>query len=244
MGRHTHSVSESPQRPTSPMGRPGSATTAPRQSRALPWRLAQPLLPLIVPVMLLLVAIASPITSATALAAPLSGQGPGVTVSPNTGPAGTHIIVSGTNFNPGDHVTVGYTTGTCSPSVTTITGANGTVDGNGGVVINTTWPSVPNGTYTICVIDGSKAYPSNPFTSTSQNAPAITVSPNPVASSQQERCKAPTSCWAMSTPFRFSMGHRGRMAAPPAPGRPPSIAMARLPLPSMRHLSHRTPIWW
>src|SRR5579875_958308 len=188
MGRHTHSVSTSPQRAPH-LANQADARPASRQSRALP-RLARPFLPLLAPVAMLAVLLTGSLATAPVLAAPLSGQGPGVSVSPNTGPAGTHITISGTNFHSGDTVTAGYTnSGSCSSGVTPITGATGTVDSNGGVVINTTWPSVPNGTYTICVTDGSKSYPSNPFTSTSQNPPAITVSPNPVASSAQVTVK-------------------------------------------------------
>ncbi|MEO7002602.1 MAG: hypothetical protein ABI068_12380, partial [Ktedonobacterales bacterium] len=56
-----------------------------------------------------------------------SGKGPALVVTPDNGPVGTHLSLNGSSFHPGDTITVGYTTGTCSPSVTTISGATGTV---------------------------------------------------------------------------------------------------------------------
>ena len=105
-----------------------------------------------------------------------SGKGPALVVTPDNGPVGTHLSLNGSNFHAGDTITIGYTTGTCSPNVTTISGATGTVAGDGSINISFTWPATGTGDFTLCAIDGSNAYPSsNKFHVTSANAPAITV---------------------------------------------------------------------
>ncbi|HEX9057619.1 MAG TPA: hypothetical protein VF818_08815 [Ktedonobacterales bacterium] len=132
----------------------------------------------------LLIALALALT----MASPAFAGGvvnPGISVNPGTGASGTSVTLSGTNFPPGDSVSVGYSTGGCSSGVTAIAGGTGTVDASGNVAIIFNWPDGTMGSYTICATDNTthSSYKSaSPFQALP--APTVTIS-NPVYSGQQ-----------------------------------------------------------
>jgi IPT/TIG domain-containing protein len=114
-----------------------------------------------------------------------SGRGHAITVAPDNGPAGTNVTVTGAAFPSNSDVTIGYGSGGCDSGVTTISGATGKTDANGGLKVSFGWPSTPAGEYKVCVTVGGATYPSdNTFTATSPNAPTITVT-SPVAAGAQ-----------------------------------------------------------
>src|SRR5487761_960768 len=114
-----------------------------------------------------------------------SGHGHGISVSPDNGPVGTHVTVTGSGFTAGAAIIVGYSSGDCSSGVTTISIPASTVGSDGSVNIGFQWPSTQPGDYRICVTTGGATYPSdNVFHSTSASAPSITVT-SPVAAGAQ-----------------------------------------------------------
>jgi hypothetical protein len=151
-----------------------------------PWRAA---LLLTVPLLALMALLAMP---SAALARGAGGGGGSVSISPGTGPVGTHITITGAHLTPGTPVQVGFATGDCSSStVTVIQGATGTVNGDGTITITVTWPQTSTGSFTICVVDtssGKTHQGDNPFQVLSVMPADITVS-NPVTSSQQVTIK-------------------------------------------------------
>jgi hypothetical protein len=145
----------------------------------------------IAPLMTLLVTAASPVaTHAHALGGDGGGGGGGggqgsFTVTPDNGPAGTHVMISGSGFPANSDVTVGYGSNGCTSGVTTIAGATGKTDGGGKLKVSFGWPSTPAGKYTVCVtVSGTTTPSDNQFTATTPNAPAITVT-TPVAAGGQ-----------------------------------------------------------
>src|SRR5258708_38913482 len=54
---------------------------------------------------------------------PTPGPVPGIALSPSSGPVGTHVSASGTNFHAGDHISIGYSTRNCGSGVVPISGA-------------------------------------------------------------------------------------------------------------------------
>lgn len=115
-----------------------------------------------------------------------SGAAPGVNVSPSSGPVGTHVSVTGSHFKAGDKIVVGFSSGDCKSGVTTIAGAEGTVDGDGTFIIPFVWPNTPEGKYVVCAIDqtnGNTYKSANPFQVLSTNSPAITIN-GPVQAGQ------------------------------------------------------------
>lgn len=127
-------------------------------------------------VAMLVAALGFGLFAGTALA---GGGGPGISISPATGPVDTHLTVSGSKFNPGDKVQIGYTSGTCDSGVTIISGASGTADSSGSVQIPVTWPASGKGSFTVCAQDttNNHSYGSSAkFNVTDPSAPSITIS--------------------------------------------------------------------
>lgn len=109
-----------------------------------------------------------------------SGPGPqaSLTLTPTSGPAGTHISVSGSSFGAGDSVTFGYTSGDCS-TATPIAGSDTKAGADGTFTVVIVWPSIANGKYFLCAKDttnGSSYKSGTPFESLGQDAPSISVS--------------------------------------------------------------------
>lgn|GEM_PF-3452580 len=113
------------------------------------------------------------------------GSTVGITISspnPASGPAGTKVVVSGSNWVPGTTVSVsiGTTNGTCD-STTPVNGATATVNDTGSVQIAFAWPSQPTGKYTLCGFGtgaSSNGVPSdNTFEALSTSSPSI-ILPN------------------------------------------------------------------
>jgi hypothetical protein len=119
-----------------------------------------------------------------ALAQPLSGTNGAVSISPDSGPVGAHLTVTGEHFKAGDPIQVGYTTADCT-TMTTIGGATGTTGHDGSFTIGVIWPNTQQGSFTVCAQDTAtgKNYPSpNPYNVLSAAAPALTVSPQTIHS--------------------------------------------------------------
>jgi MYXO-CTERM domain-containing protein len=115
-----------------------------------------------------------------------SGAGPGITVTPDSGSVRTHVSVNGSHFKAGDKIVVGFSSGDCSSGVTIISGAEGTVGGDGRFIIPFAWPNTPKGTYAVCAIDQTNGHSyksSNPFQVLSTDPPTITIS-GPVQAGQ------------------------------------------------------------
>ncbi len=115
-----------------------------------------------------------------------SGAGPGVSITPDSGSVGTHVSVHGSNFKAGDKIIVGFSSGDCSSGVTNISGAEGTVGGDGTFIIPFVWPSTPKGSYKVCAIDqtnGNTYTSDKPFQVLSTDPPSITIS-GPVQAGQ------------------------------------------------------------
>src|SRR6478672_12718270 len=113
------------------------------------------LVALIAPLVLLLALIATP---GNALA---SGRGHGITVTPDNGPAGTHVTVTGSGFTGGASITVGYSSGDCSSGITVISGATGTAGSDGSANVSFQWPSTQPGDYHVCLTTGGATFPSD-----------------------------------------------------------------------------------
>jgi hypothetical protein len=134
---------------------------------------------LIAPLLVMLALVATP------GAVQASGRGHGISVTPDNGPAGTHVSVTGSGFTGGADVTVGYSSGDCSSGVTVISGATGKAGSDGSVDISFAWPSTQPGDYHVCLTTGGATFPSdNVFHATSADAPSITVT-SPVAAGAQ-----------------------------------------------------------
>jgi hypothetical protein len=120
-----------------------------------------------------------------------SGTQATAAVDPASGPVGTQVTVQGANFHSGDQIQVGYAAGSCSGTITIISGATGTIDSAGKFTVKFVWPLTSAGSYTVCVIDTTNGHTyssSNPFTVTSTTPPSITAS-SPVKSSQSVTVK-------------------------------------------------------
>lgn len=135
------------------------------------------------PLLVLLVIVAPALAARPAFASGGGNSTVTLTISAPTtlsGPAGTSVTVSGSNWSPGANVTmkVGSAAGNCATS-TTIPGATGTADGNGAVQVSFPWPSLPNGSYPVCGF--GKGAPAggvvsgNLFTETGQAAPTLSL---------------------------------------------------------------------
>jgi hypothetical protein len=108
-----------------------------------------------------------------------------ISVSPAVGAPGSTITLTGDNFPPNDAVQVGYASGGCKGTITTITGATGTTDSHGNVTVVFTWPPTGPGSYDICVTDTTThkvGQATGNFTAV--QTPSISVS-NPIYSGQQ-----------------------------------------------------------
>jgi hypothetical protein len=101
-------------------------------------------------------------------------------LTPSEGTPGSTVTATAHGAPAGDPVVIGYTTGDCSGTVTTIT--TGTVDNGGGVSITFPIPNLAPGTYTICVTD-QKTHQSTKATLTVLAPPSIKIS-SPVISGQ------------------------------------------------------------
>jgi len=122
----------------------------------------------------------------------LASGGGTVAISPSSGPVGTHTTVTGAHLTPGTPVQVGYSSGDCSSGVTIIAGATGTTDSNGSVTISVTWPPTGTGSYVVCVTETQtgKTHQSDGQYQVLSTTPAdITITPNPMQSSQQVTVK-------------------------------------------------------
>jgi hypothetical protein len=76
-----------------------------------------------------------------------------VSITPASGPAGTHVTVIGAHFTPNTPVTVGYSKTDCTAGVIAIDGSDQTTGPDGSVTVTIIWPSTDNGKYVICVTE-------------------------------------------------------------------------------------------
>ncbi len=135
----------------------------------------------------LLALLALSLLPTAALAQGASGTPAAVSISPDSGPVGARLTVSGEHFKAGDPVEVGYTTSACS-TMTTIAGATGAASSDGSLSVVVTWPLTGPGSFIVCVHDKTtgKSYPSDtPYVVLSAAPPALTVNPSPATSQVQ-----------------------------------------------------------
>ncbi|GAC1447692.1 MAG: hypothetical protein PVSMB4_03630 [Ktedonobacterales bacterium] len=132
----------------------------------------------------LLAGVALLVVTAGQASASSAPQG-ALVVAPGAGPAGAHVVLAGNNLPPGDTLVVGYSSGNCSGTITTIAGASGTTDASGNVSISFVWPTTTTGNYYVCATDqttGHRFQSSSPYKVLSASAPSITISA-PIAAS-------------------------------------------------------------
>jgi hypothetical protein len=103
-----------------------------------------------------------------------------VAITPASGPAGTHVIVTGAHFTPNTPETVGYSKTDCKAGVVAIDGSDQTTSSDGSVTVTIEWPSIEAGKYVVCVTEkgtGKVHQSDSQFEVLSQNRASIDVTP-------------------------------------------------------------------